>query len=550
MSQGPRTGRLAGFPWCPILLLLALGGPLGCGTAAETADRGPAPAHEPAGPTLKRLTASQYTASIRDLLGDAVLIPDDLEPDESVNGLLTVGSSVTSISPVGVEEYEAAAFELAEQALADPATRARLVPCEPAGVRDDDCATLALAAFGRRAWRRPLAADELARHVSLAGTVAETLGGFDEGLVYGFAGLLQSPWFLYRVELGEPDPETPGGRRYTDWEMASRLAYFFWNTTPDDELLAAAEAGELTTDAGLSAQVDRLLADDRAREGARNFFTEMLHLYELDDLNKDPTVFVHMNEQVGPSAREETLLGIDHVIFEEDGDWREVLTTRRAFLDRKLASIYAVPAPAREGFAEAWLPADGGRRGLLGQVSFLALQAHPAATSVTRRGVFVREVLLCQDLPPPPADANTSIPEATEAAPTMRDRVAQHLADPTCASCHQLTDPIGLGLEHFDGLGGWRETENGHAIDASGELDGEAFADAWGLAKAVHDHPSLGPCLSRTLYQYATAQVSGDGDDALVDWHAAGFVANGHRVRFLLEDLAMSPGFRKVGEVQ
>lgn len=237
------------------------------------------------------------------------------------------------------------------------------------------------------------------------------------------------------------------------------------------------------------------------------------------------------------------------MVFEEDGDWRDVLTTRHTFVDRKLASIYAIPAPAREGFGEAELPADGGRRGLLGQVSFLALQAHPASTSVTRRGIFVREVLLCQDIPPPPANANTSIPEATEAAPTMRDRVAQHLADPTCASCHTVTDPIGLGLENFDGLGSWRDTENGHPIDPSGELDGGAFGGAWDLAKVVRDHPDLGPCLTRTLYQYATAQVAQDGDEALVNWHAEGFAASGHRVRFLLRDLATSPGFRKVGEV-
>lgn len=280
-----------------ILLVLALAG---CTPDPGPVDRGPVPEHAPTSPVLKRLTSTQYVASVRDLLGDAVLIPDEVEPDEAVNGLLTVGSSVTSISPVGVEEYESAAFDLAEQALADPSTRAALVPCAASALRDDACAEAALGDFGRRAWRRPLTEPELARLVGVAGTAADTLGDFDAGLVYGLAGILQSPYFLYRVELGEDDPDVPGGRRYTDWEMASRLSYFLWNTTPDDELLAAAEAGELTTDAGLDAQVDRLLADERAREGVRNFFSEMLQLHALDELNKDPTVFVHMNSRSGP----------------------------------------------------------------------------------------------------------------------------------------------------------------------------------------------------------------------------------------------------------
>jgi hypothetical protein len=237
-------------------------------------------------------------------------------------------------------------------------------------------------------------------------------------------------------------------------------------------------------------------------------------------------------------------------LVDEGADWRDALTTRRTFVNRKLAAIYGIPAPSRDGFGETELPADGGRAGLLGQVSVLALHAHPAGTSVTRRGLFIREVLLCEPLPPPPAGVDTSIPEVTEEAPTMRDRVAQHLSDPTCAACHSLTDPLGLGLENFDGLGGWRTTDNGAVIDPSGSLDGTAFADAVGLAGAVHDDPHLAPCLARTLYQYAGAHSMADGEEELVDWHAEGFADAGYDVRFLLRDIVTGPGFRRAGVVE
>ncbi len=511
--------------------------------------RGDAPAVVSAGPVLKRLTLDQYTNTVHDLFGDEIVVSDRFEPDATAEGLLQVGAGVYALSSYGVERYEDAAYSIADQALADDAVRVRLVPCVAAAAQDDTCTRAVLDPLGRRAWRRPLTPEESDRLVALTGLAGSTLGDFDQGLAFGIAALLQSPNFVYRVELGEDDPDAPGSRRYTNHEMATRLSYFLWNTTPDDALLTAADAGELTTDVGLAAALDRLLEDPRADEGVRAFFSDMLTLYALDDLNKDPSVFVHMSVDVGPAAREETLQTLSWLV-EEDGDYRDLYTTRTTFIDRKLAAIYAVPAPSPDGFGQTELPDDGRRRGLLGQVSFLALQSHPANTSVTRRGLFVREVLLCQSLPSPPAGLNTSIPEASEEAPTMRDRVEQHLADPSCAACHSSMDPIGLGLENFDGLGGWRDTENGVTIDASGDLDGVPYAGAWDLGQALHDHPNTGPCLARTLFQYAGGRLVGAGETELLDWHAAGFAESGYSVKFLLRDLVTSPGFRRVGEAE
>lgn len=536
-----------------LALLAALTGlgAFGCDTAPATNEpvvtpRGAAPAVTPAPPALRRLTQAQYTNAVTDLLGAGLLLPSSLEPDTALEGLYSVGAAATAISPVGVELYEEAAFSLAEQVGADPARAAAVYGCEPT---EAGCLRAFVETFGRRAWRRPLSEEEVAAVVSLGEAASTTLGDAGAGQVYALAALLQSPAFLYRIELGEPDPNDATQRRYTSEEMATRLAFFLWNTTPDDALLTAAEAGLLVTEAGLAAEVERMLADPRARQGVRTFFDEMLELYGLEDLSKDPTLFTHMSPEIAVSAREETLLGLDAIV-ESDADWRTFLTTRQTFLDPVLAALYNVRAPTREGFAATELDAASGRAGFLGHASFLALQAHPTSSSATLRGAFIRDVLLCQEIPPPPADVDASIPEADTTSPTLRDRLATHLTDPTCAGCHQLTDPIGLGLENFDGIGAWRVTENGAMIDPSGVLDGAAFDDAAGLGAALAEHPSLGPCLSRTMYRYATARSVEDGEKAIVAWHAAGLEESGYRVRALLADIAMSPGFRAVGAVE
>lgn len=543
----PPSHSMRWLPSCAALVVA-----LACGTDPATpvdkaALRGPMPDTTAPGPKLKRLTSPQYRRIIADVFSPDIQLPATLEADERVEGLYQVGAAVTSISSYGVEKYEGAAYDVAEQVMASGALRARWVPCDGDTI-DEICATDALDVLGQMLWRRPLSDAELSRVTELALQAAETLEDFDAGLSYGFAALLMSPHFLYRVELGD-GPDAPL-EAYDDWEMASRLSFFLWNTTPDAELLDDAAAGRLTAEADLEAVVDRMLSDPRTREGVAELFSEMLHLDELDSLTKDPTVFTYMSDSLGPSARTETLSVIERHIFDEDAPYPGLFTTRRTYVDRTLAVLYDVPAPTPEGFGALELPIDGGRRGILGHASFLALQAHAASTSVTRRGIFVREVLLCTTIPEPPANTNTAIPEVAEDARTMRERIAVHLEDPTCAGCHQITDPIGLGFENFDGLGRWRETENDAWIDPSGNLDGEDFTDAWELGAVLAGHWQLGPCLTETLLQYATGAASEDLDDTLIDWHAEGFTDADHRVLWLLRDVALSSAFRGLSPVE
>lgn len=485
---------------------------------------------------LRRLTAVQYRHAIEDIFGAGLVLPTALEPDLSAGGLLALGAARNAVSAWGVEQYEAAAYDIAEQILDDPARRDAWVPCPASG--GEGCAALLVRDAGLRLWRRPLEDAEVEALVRVAEEAATALGTFDDGLVYAMAGLLQSPYFLYRHELAED--------RFDDWALASRLSFFLWNTTPDEALLDAAAQGRLTTPEGLEAEVDRLLADARARQGVRNFFSELYHLYELDEMVKDPTLFVHFDTELGSDARQETLQVIEDLIFEQDGDYRDLMTTPKTFVNRRLAAVYRVPAPAREAFGAVELPAESGRRGLLGHISTLALHSHPAGSSAVLRGHFVRTVLLCGVIPPPPVGVNTALPEPSADAPTLRARNAVHLEAPECANCHQLMDPIGLGLENFDGLGRFRAEDNGARIDASGDLDGTPFADGYELAEALRNHPRLPSCLVRHLYAYAVGDEASGAENMTVNGLTDRFAAQGYRVKALLHDIATSAAFTRV----
>ena len=345
--------------------------------------------------------------------------------------------------------------------------------------------------------------------------------------------------------------ETEGSQRaYTSWEMATRLALFLWNSGPDDGLLEAAAGGDLMDSERLGEIVEEMLADPRARRGVRAFADDWLEMDGLVTLGKDPTAFAYFSPDIGPNAREETLSVVEYLAFDADADFRELLTTHTTFVNRRLAALYGVPSTAVEGFAQVTLPEDGLRAGLLGHASLLALHASPNRSSRTLRGLFIRERLLCQPMPSPPANVDTTVPEGSEDAPTMRDRLAVHLETPSCASCHQLTDPIGLGLERFDGLGGFRAMENDALIDPSGELDGVAFADAIDLGVALSEHPAFAPCIVQTLWSYANGRPHESEDEAVLEALVDRFDAMGFRLKDLLRDIASSDGFRHVGIVE
>ncbi len=524
-------------------------------TGEKQPEQAPAPAKQtgPVGPAVpslsaaQRLTVAQYRNAVRDLFGEEVVVPPALEPDVPLDGLESVGASKSTISARGIEQYEAAALKIGNQVIANPKLLERVLPCKPESLGDAACARTFATTLGRRAWRRPITDAEAKKMVDIVIGSGLTLGGFEKGVAYGISAFLQSPNFLYRPAVGEDDPTRPGNKRYTGYELATRLSFFLWNTTPDDALLDAAEAGTLGTYEGVSKEVDRMLASPKARDGLRNFVSQWLRLGDLDRLSKDAKLFTTYNVELGPMAREETLRVFEDIVFDQDGDVRDVVTTRRTFVTPKLAAMYQVPAPAADGFAPIELPESSPRRGLLGQIAFLALYAHPTSSSATLRGKFVREKLLCVDIPAPPVNVNTALPEPTPDAKTLRQRVKIHLTEPTCAGCHKIMDPIGLGLENFDGIGRYRQTENGAVIDPTGELDGVKFNNPAELAKAIHDARDFPWCIARNVYRFATGQKPGNDESATIDALTERFKSDGYRLKSLLAEVATSPAFRAMG---
>lgn len=535
-----RRRRLLVGLFCAALLLPACTGDHIGDSSADAPD--PFPRIEAAPPHLPRLTQKQYANALRDIFGPKLVVPARLEPDVSIDGLIAVGTSQTSVSARGTEQYESAAYDIAAQAMQPGVIRDAVVACSPQTVVDPACARETLAALGLRLWRRPLVEAELDRLVQVVGEAAITLGDFHEGLGYGLAGLLQSPNFLFRSELGEDDGA--GGRRYTSYELAARLSFFLWNSTPDAELLDLAKTGEILRDDVLEAEVARMLADARARAAVRNFFSEAYDLQELDHLSKDTIEFVHMNAEVGPSAREETLMTIEDLIFDERADFRKIFTSRKTFLNRQLAAIYDVRAPSREGFAAFYWPEASERGGLLTQISILAGNSHPIDSSATLRGKFVRKKLMCGAISPPPVDVDAALPEPSDQAKTLRERLGAHLANPSCAGCHAAMDPIGLSLENFDALGQYRATERGEPIDASGELNGVVFDGPRGLGEALANAREISDCLTRSMYRYATNHVETQDERVLVRNLQDRMRQQGYKVLTLMRDIVMSPGFR------
>ncbi len=533
--------------------LMCVAGVIGChegGPQDSGAHDGATAVDETAGPAtsfggalvLPRLTSVQYRNSLAALLGPG-LPPTPIEPDTNPYLFYSIGATSTTLSELGTGQYEEAA-ELVTHAVFDDATRrSTLVGCEPASP-GDGCVSQFLASFARRAFRRPLAAHEHARWLQIAVDLAQPDAW--EGLRMAVSGILQSPHFLYRVELGVPDPEAPGRFRFTGYEMASRLAFLLWDSMPDDSLFAAAERGDLDTAAGIRAEVERLLADERARSTIQGFFAQYLDLGRIDGVTRDPIAFPLFSLTMPDSMRTEVELLVDDVVFREQGDARSIFSTRRTFVNTELATLYGVDAPGSSPitYVPVMLPDDGPRAGLLTLGAFLTMNAKQTQTSPTARGKYIRERVLCQTVPAPPPDVNTELEPPTGAGETVREKLEQHRSNPACTGCHQFIDPPGLLFESFDAAGAYRELENGVPVDSSGDLDGVPLANARGLADLLQDDPAVGRCMVTQLFRHAQGRLDNPDEAPTIDDLDARFAASDYRFLDLLVELAIHDGFR------
>jgi hypothetical protein len=503
---------------------------------------------------MSRLTQNQYRNIIEDVFGNTVTLGGRFEPDNRVDHLISVGAGQASVTAAGLEQYDKMARNLAEQITAEE-NRAQYIACSPASATapDDSCTSQTLSRVGKLLFRRPLLDNELSGYVKASADATLKVGDYYHGLSLGLAGLLSSPQFLFRQEATEADPNNPGQVRLDAHSKATRLSFFLWNTAPDPALLAAAESGELHTARGLQLQVDRMLSSPLLEDGVRSFFIDMLEFDRFNTLAKDATIFPKFTFKGAEDSQEQTLKTLVEHLVVNNGDYRDLFTLKKTFLTPLLGSMYRVPVMTPDGLPDAWVPFefsdDAGQAGILTHASFVALHSHPGRSSPTLRGKALREVLMCQIVPDPPGNVSFDIVQDT-ANPnmkTVRERLLAHSAEPMCAGCHKITDPMGLALENYDTAGGYRELENGVPIDTSGELDGVSFAGASGLGQAMHDSPAVTSCLVNRIYAYGTGRKATKAEENwLKSTVGDRFAADGYSVPQLIRRIATSDAFYRV----
>jgi hypothetical protein len=468
--------------------------------------------------------------------------------DITIDGYATVGSSMLALPAVAVEAYEASAYAAVQATLASTAARAQLIPCKPTGPADEACLGTVLERVGSKAFRRALTAPELDTWKKVGRAAATAFSNFDRGVEFAVAGLLQSPNFLYVAEQGEPDAKVPGAVRYTSVEMASRLSFFLLGTTPPEALLAVARNNGLSTADQVRAQALALLELPQARAALNPLFQEWLDLEGvLDGGGKDSKAFPTFNTALAKSMIEETTRFLGDIAFDSKRNFHDILDARFTYVDKALAAHYGLAAPTAAGFTRVELPANGPRGGVLTQAAFLSAQAHPIEPSPTLRGKLVRERLLCQAVPEPPPDVPIVLedPPPNSEPRTLRERLNQHMTDPTCRGCHQITDPIGFGFQNFDAIGRFRTTELNRPIDASGSLDTRGnFTDARGFSVLLKGDPRLTSCITRTAFRFAAGHIELDSEDSSLDAVERATQQKGFNFKAWLAEIAASDAFR------
>src|SRR6516164_10817667 len=372
-------------------------------------------------------------------------------------------------------------------------SRDKIFVCHPAGASDEmACAEKILTNLAHHAYRRPLTADDMPQLLALYKQGAET-GGFEQGIRLALQKVLVSPDFIFRVEL-DPANAAPGSvRQVSDVELASRLSYFLWSSTPDDELLGIAESGKLRDPATLEKQVRRMLADSRSQSLVKNFAGQWLFLRNIPAVQPDPAAFPTWDENLRQAMQKETELWLESQM-RDDRSVMDLLKTDYTFVNQRLAEHYGIKGIWGNEFRRIAIE-DPNRRGLLGQASIMAVTAYPNRTAPTVRGKWVLEQLLGTPPPPPPPNVPFLKEDAAHGKLSMRQRMEEHRTAPQCAVCHKIMDPIGFALENLDGIGKWRDLggdEGTEVIDASGVLpDGTKFDGPAGLRDVLASRRDL-----------------------------------------------------------
>jgi hypothetical protein len=495
---------------------------------------------------LRRLTRTELDNSIRTLLQVDAAAATSVTPDEKMGPFYS--NAIAPVGELAVEQYQELAVRVA---VAAAPNMSKLAACDLA--TDAACPGRFVEAFGKKAYRRPLEAEE--KNALLAVFEAgKAAGDATTGFKTVVETLLQSPFFLYHddtfVSAGGTQHPSVAPLPLNPYALAARLSFFLLGSPPDDALTTAAEQGKLTVEE-VAAHVKRLLASDLALETVGKFHRQWLGFDDLPSVDRDVAVYPTFSPELATAAYAETKAFTNYVLRQGDGKLSTLLTSNLAFPSGALFGVYGATQPA--GYQPGTpVPLDATRRaGLLTQAAFLMKHAHPDQTSPVHRGILVRENLLCGRILPPPPDLVVTVPKVTPAT-TTRQRFAQHEADPVCGACHKDIDPLGLGFENYDAIGQYRTKDGLGDVDASGaftnvraDLAGP-FVGAVQMAQALAKSSEVADCVSRQWFRFALGRVESFDDACTVSSLQTSFDTSTGNVPQLLEAIATSEAFRNV----
>jgi hypothetical protein len=508
----------------------------------------------PASPPLvlmRRLTHSQYNNTVRDLLGDETRPADQFPQEDFVGGFKNQADAQT-IPPLLAETYSAAAEKLAQNADRN-GVLAKLLHCPPPATHSS-CRAGFIRDFGLRAFRRPLTDSEARQYSTLFEKERVRTRDDRQGAKLVVETMLQSPNFLFRTERGSRST-------WKSYEMASRLSYFLWDTMPDGRLFQNAAAG-LSAPEEVEKVARRMLRDPRAQQALDEFVSQWLRFDRLLNTYRDRRRYPQFSPELAAAMVEESKRFIANLVW-DDHNFMELFTADYSFLNSELAALYDLPSPAEE-FSLVKLQPVSDRAGILGQAAFLTLTSKPAETSPTARGLFIREQFLCQKVPNPPPGTNMNLEPPAESKPqTTRQRLSVHLANESCARCHNLIDPIGFGFEKFDAIGKERQKESipffpsryDHKakpkiveldIDATGSVSGipdSQFASPKQLGALLANRSECQSCIVKQLFRYAVGRPEAVADRPALDAMESAFRSSQFRFKELMVSLVKSKVF-------
>jgi len=488
----------------------------------------------PGAAPLRRLTDHQYQTLVADVF--EITLPDGIFPATPLGEGFRTAATNNVVSASGAESVM-----LAAEHVSSALDLTTVLDC---GADAEDCGRTWLLDRAEATWRRPLTDAEQAIVTRFldAGLPAE------EGVRMGVFVLLQAPGALYldaHVTEQVRDGSTPDHDVHAldPHAVASRLSFFVTDAPPDADLQEAATVGALTTRAEVAAHAARLVAQPRTTSMVARFHQDWLHLHQLRDQLKDLDAYPQYDDAIVADMVAETDLYTTEVVWMGDATFDTLMFDTTSWVTPELAAIYGVTTDDTD-WSRVSLPEDT-RPGVLSRTAFLTAHSYAAASAPVRRGAWVLENLLCEDLVPPPG-IDTTLPELGGEIETIRDKLAVHAADPACRSCHDRIDPIGFSFEHYDGIGAWRDAwETGHPVDATGSLEDPA-GDFDGYAEMialVASSPRARACYSRRWFEYAVGRPAGPGDACSLAQLAERFEASGGNIRSLLVDITLTDAF-------